>query len=160
MPKLKAFAEQSTDDLKAPDLANFSSGDKKAKQRSPCERMYLLMYHHFVELIGSLLHLTRQLFDTFVDTGQRQNCVLLSVVPLSASLDGIAPSDLGQRVKLFFGSVLYKDFNETRRASLLEKLGVFVLGRIFTMCLVCVCVFSLVAWLLWFFVFVSPGAES
>ena len=68
--------------------------------------------------------------------------VLLCAFPCSASLEGTAPGDLQQRVK-FFGSVLFKDFNETRSVSLLLKVCVFFLsGRIFAVCLVCVCVFA------------------
>ena len=78
LDKLKAFAEHSTHDLKAPVLADFSSGDLK------------------------------------------------------------------QRVK-FFGSVLFKDFNETRCSALLEKVCVF-LRVVCSPCVwcvcVCVCVFS------------------
>ena len=84
--------------------------------------------------------------------------MLLCAFPCSASLEGTTPGDLQQRVK-FFGSVLFKDFNETRSVSLLLKVCVFFLsGRIFAVCLACV--FSLLTWLLWLFVLVRPGAGS
>ena len=69
--------------------------------------------------------------------------MLLCAFPCSASLEGTTPGDLQQRVK-FFGSVLFKDFNETRSVSLLLKVCVcFSLRphfrRVFG---VCVCVFA------------------